>query len=220
MIGDLVERGNGLGPVTVVAGTTDDAAAAGRLLAGAFHDLPTTRVLVPDPTRRAEIMPGYMRMWSEYAAMPPDRSRFGAGGLDLAYNTAGDLVGVLVVFNCTLGPLRLPTDFEERLANVTGERLEYFARFHDGLDRIAPTGAGYQHLAFVGSAEPGAGRALIERALTNNDNLVNNNWYLEAVPARVEYFAGFGFAAIPAGAIIDGQTMAVGMWRPAKALMR
>jgi hypothetical protein len=44
-----------------------EAPALSQVIADAFHDLPQSHWLIPDPVRRREIFPGYFRLYVEHA---------------------------------------------------------------------------------------------------------------------------------------------------------
>jgi hypothetical protein len=94
--------------------TTDpaDAPALSQVIADAFHDLPQSHWLVADAAIRREIFPGYFRLFVEHAL---------ASGI--VYTTA-DRCAVAMWLPAGEEAAAPPDGYEERLAAVTGPRLE------------------------------------------------------------------------------------------------
>lgn len=180
-------------PGQLVLADGADADVLSHVIAEAFHPLPPSLWLIPDPAVRRGVYPGYFRIFVELALAggivhtTPDRSAvalwFPAGegeqvGEDRERVTERDGEGERA------GP---PASYPARLAAATGPWLDRFAAFDDALERGHPAGPAHQHLAIL-AVRPdrqgrGTGTALLRAHLAALDQ-AGTPTYLEASAPR------------------------------------
>jgi GNAT superfamily N-acetyltransferase len=105
-----------------------------QVIADAFHDLAPSRWLIPDPTARREIFPGYFRLYLEHAL---------ARGT--VHTTPGRTAAALWIPSGEAAP----DDYDRRLAAVTSPWTSRFVAFDAALDRHHPAGTAHRHLAIL-----------------------------------------------------------------------
>jgi GNAT superfamily N-acetyltransferase len=202
----------------VVEAEPADAAELSGLIALAFHDLPASVWLVPEAAAREELFPDYFRLYVDLALATgtayttPDRTAaalwipFGKEGHD--GDDAHDA----------------GAEYDTRLAEVTGTRVDRFRAFDAQLERHHPTGERHDHLAIL-AVHPklqgrGIGTALLEahhRVLAASDEPVAA--YLEAasIDSR-RLYARHGYQDLPKPIPfpdgVPATTMMYPMWRP------
>jgi GNAT superfamily N-acetyltransferase len=160
----------------VVRAQNADTEVLSQVIADAFHDLPPSKWLIPDPVARREIFPGYFRIYVEHAM---------ANGT--VHTTPDRAAAALWLFTGAEGASP-PDDYDERLAAATGQWTERFRAFDALLDRHHPAGMAHHHLAILavrpGRQGQGTGSLLL-RAYhdTLNDN--GTPAYLEAATQRL-----------------------------------
>ena len=211
------------GTVEVVEAEPEDAAELSGLIATAFHGLPASVWLVPDAAAREELFPDYFRLYVDQALATgtvyttPDRT---AAALWISYRDDGhdddDGHGG-------------DAEYDARLAEVTGARVDRFRAFDAQLDRHHPNGERHDHLAIL-AVHPklqgrGIGSALLEahhRVLAGSDEQVAA--YLEAasIDSR-RLYARHGYRDLPKPIPfpdgIPATTMMYPMWRPPSRVM-
>ena len=151
-----------------------DADVLSRIIAEAFHPLPPSEWLIPDPAARRDVYPGYFRIFVELAL---------AGGI---VHTTPDRTAVALWLPAGVGPDE-PAGYPARLAAATGPWLDRFAAFDEALERGHPAGPAHQHLAML-AVRPdrqgrGTGTALLRARLAALD-LAGTPTYLEASAPR------------------------------------
>ena len=121
-------------PVRV--GHPDDAPAVSALVADSFAALGVCRnFLVPDPVRRAQILPGYFAITVEHA---------------LRHGQVDHLPGFLAAAVWLPVPGTPPVPgHAARLAEATGERLERFAALEEAMETVHPPTPAHLYLAFL-----------------------------------------------------------------------
>lgn len=171
-----------------------DADVLSHVIAEAFHPLPPSLWLIPDPAVRRDVYPGYFRIFVELALAggivhtTPDRS---AVALWLPAGE-GERVGenrerVGEESEQVEGPAEPAAGYLARLAEATGPWLDRFAAFDDALERGHPAGPAHQHLAML-AVRPdrqgrGTGTALLRAHLAALDQ-AGTPTYLEASAPR------------------------------------
>lgn len=164
------------GPASVVTADPADAPALSQVIADAFHDLPQSRWLVADAAIRREIFPGYFRLFVEHAL---------ASGI--VYTTA-DRSAVAMWLPAGEEAAAPPDRYEERLAAVTGPRLERFLAFDATLDQNHPDGIAHHQLAFLAVLPDRQGQGIGSSLLRAHHRLLDHDTrlpaYLEAAEPR------------------------------------
>lgn len=139
--------------VKVVAAGEDDAGELSQVIANAFHDLPQSRWLIPDPDARRQIFPGYFQLLIEL--------RIASGTL----HTTADRAGAALWTHASPEGVRRPDDYAARLAAVTGPWASRFITFDAVLDRHYPAGRTYGLLDILAvrpdRQDQGVGSALL-----------------------------------------------------------
>lgn len=185
----------------VTAGPADTAALS-QVIADAFHDLPQSQWLVPDPDARQRILPGYFQLLTEQA-------------MDTGtVHTTTDRVAAALWIPVSPKGASQPDDYPARLAARTGQWADRFATFDAVLDRHHPRGAAYHYLAIL-AVHPdrqgeGIGSALLRAYHDILDSEPDALAYLEAAGMRSrQLYRRHGY--LPSGAFYlpgDGP----GMW--------
>lgn len=181
-----------------------DAAQVAALIATAFSELRAVRYLVPEPGERHEIMTANFRILVDHAVEH--------GRIDLI----DDAPAVAVWFPRT-GPVPEPPDYERRLAEVAGDRIERF-RILDALFEKHHPGEPHHHLAFLAVHPDHQGRGLGTALLRHHHHagLAGTPAYLEASsPRSRDLYARHGYRQREPFALPDG-TLFWPMWRPAE----
>lgn len=120
----------------LVRASETDVDVLSQVIADAFLDLAPCQWLIADRTARREIFPRYFRMYVVHAM---------ADGL--VYTTPGRTAAALWIPGT--GPAVPPEDYDEELAEVTGQWVERFVLFDGELDTHHLAGAAHQHLAIL-----------------------------------------------------------------------
>jgi GNAT superfamily N-acetyltransferase len=153
-----------------------DADVLSRVIAEAFHPLPPSQWLIPDPNARRGLYPGYFRIFVELAL---------AGGI---VHTTQDRTAAALWLPAGEGEAaEPPAGYPVRLAAATGPWLDRFAAFDEVLERGHPAGPAHQHLAML-AVRPdrqgrGTGTALLRAHLAELDQ-AGTPTYLEASAPR------------------------------------
>ncbi len=204
---------SGGGAVRVVRADPDDAAELSSLIALAFHDLPPSTWLVPDPVARREIFPDYFRLYVDHA--------FTAGTV----YTTPDRTAVALWLSNGSGHDEPPPGYDARLAAVAGGWIDRFRAFDAQLDKYHPGGARHDHLAILAVhptlQDRGIGSALLDahhEVLAGGGEPVAA--YLEAASLDSRrLYARHGYQDLPETIPFpDGMSdmaMMYPMWRPA-----
>jgi GNAT superfamily N-acetyltransferase len=164
----------GPGTAMVTAGPAD-LENLSRLIAAAFHDLPQSQWLIPDPAARRDIFPRYFQLYVEHAL---------ADGV--VHTTPDRTAAALWVHGGPDAP-GPPAGYGDQLAEVTG-RWAYRCRAFDAtLDKHAPT-IPHHHLAIL-AVRPdlqnhGLGSALLRAHHHLLDHDTRLPAYLEAATSR------------------------------------
>lgn len=186
----------------VVTASTADADVLSRVIADAFHDLPQSAWLIPDPDARRQILPGYFRLLTEQTM-----------GSGTVHTTTDQAAAALWIPVSPQGASQ-PDDYPARLAAVTGQWADRFTTFDAVLDRHHPYGAAYHYLAIL-AVRPdrqgeGIGSALLRAYHDILDRESDALAYLEAAGMRSrQLYRRHGY--LPSGAFYlpdDGP----GMW--------
>jgi GNAT superfamily N-acetyltransferase len=171
----------------VITADPADAPALSQVIADAFHDLPQSHWLIPDPVSRREIFPGYFRLFVEHAL---------ASGF--VYTTANRSAVALWLpgGDESTAP---PADYEERLAAATGPWLERFLAFDATLDQNHPGGIPHHQLAMLAVLPDKQGRGTGTSLLRAHHQLLDQDLrvpaYLEAAePRSRELYLRHGYA--------------------------
>lgn len=117
------------------AGAGDAGWVAG-LIGAAFQPLPVARWLVPDPTRRAQLLPANFRIFVDHALVHGE------------VHVTGDRSAAAVWFPRDRGPVPEPVDYPHRLAAACGEATGRFELLDELFAQHHPA-APHQHLAFL-----------------------------------------------------------------------
>lgn len=139
--------------VQVVTAGGDDAAELSQVIADAFHDLPQSRWLIPDPDARRQIFPGYFRLLIEQSM---------ASG---TFHTTADRAGAALWNHASPGSMRQPGNYAARLTAVTGRWASRFVMFDAVMDRHYPARRTYGLLSILAvrpdRQDQGVGSALL-----------------------------------------------------------
>jgi GNAT superfamily N-acetyltransferase len=193
----------------IVTATAADTDALSQVIADAFHDLPQSQWLIPDPAARRDILPSYFRILVEHALATgtvhatPDRS---AAALWIPISADG---------------ATQPADYAARLAEVTGRWASRFTDFDATLERHHPANFAHHHLAIL-AVHPirqgrGTGSALLRAYHQVLDEGLNLPAYLEAAEWRTrQLYRRHGY--LPSGLFYlpDGGPPFFPMARPAQ----
>jgi GNAT superfamily N-acetyltransferase len=192
----------------VVAGRAD-ADALSHVIAEAFHPLPPSEWLIPDPAARRGVYPGYFRIFVEDAL---------ASGV---VHTTPDRTAVALWLPVGERPGSPPPGYADRLAAATGPWAARFELFDDTLERGHPAGVAHQHLAILavrpGVQGRGTGTALLRAQLAALDQ-AGTPTYLEAsAPRNRALYLRHGYSDHgPPVRLPDGTPM-YPMWREPNA---
>lgn len=160
----------------VVTAGEGDAGALSQVIAGAFHDLPQSGWLIPDPDARRLIFPGYFRLLTELAMTTG------------TVHTTTDHAGVALWSHVGSGVSSQPEDYAARLADVTGQWSSRFTTFDAVLGRHHPCGRSYDLLAILavrpGRQGQGVGSALLRAYHQIIDRGEGTLAYLDAAGPR------------------------------------
>ncbi len=153
-----------------------DTDALSQVIADAFHDLPQSQWLIPDPDARQRILPGYFRILVEHAL---------ATG---TVHTTTDRAAAALWIPISPEGASPPDDYAARLAALTGPWAGRFTAFDAALDRHHPAGFAHHHLAIL-AVHPdrqgqGIGSALLRGYHDILDRGLNLPAYLEAAQWR------------------------------------
>lgn len=190
-----------------------DAQELSDLIALAFHDLPPSTWLVPDPAARREIFPDYFRLYVDHA--------FEVGAV---YTTAERSAVALWLSYDGTSHDEPPAGYDTRLAAVTGGWIDRFRAFDATLEKHHPSGDPHDHLAIL-AVHPtvqgrGVGSALLaahHRTLASGAEPVAA--YLEAAGLDSRrLYARHGYQDLPHTIPFPDGTPATAMmypmWRP------
>jgi GNAT superfamily N-acetyltransferase len=161
----------------VVAADAADLDTLSQIIADAFHELPQSRWLIPDPVARRQILPDYFRIYVEHAL---------ADGI--VHTNPGRTAAALWLPASQDGPAP-PAGYDDQLAAATGRRVGRFRAFDATLDRRHPVGTPHHHLAILAvrpdSQGQGTGTMLLRahHAALDDDGIPA---YLEAATQRTK----------------------------------
>ncbi|MBT2234731.1 GNAT family N-acetyltransferase [Nonomuraea sp. NEAU-A123] len=178
-------------PPIIRQGVVSDIGPAADLIATAFNSLDAARYLVPDPDdegRRHPVMASHFRLILEDALTKGvidviDDGRIG-DDIDVRLDLGPVPAGVAVWFDLTDGPLPQLEDYDDRLADATGEHVDRFRVLDDLFAKHHPAAPHY-YLALLavhpGYQCHGLGGALVNHHLTRRPDAAV---YLEASSLR------------------------------------
>lgn len=162
-------------PIRVVRAGAADLDALSQVIADAFHELPPSRWLVPDPATRREIFPQYFRLFVEHAL-----------ACGIVHTTPDRTAAALWLPACSQ-PVAPPAGYHERLRAVTSPWTGRFLAFEAALDQHHPAGIAHHHLAMIavrpGRQGQGTGTALLDVHHATLDS-ASVSAYLEAADLR------------------------------------
>ena len=180
-----------------------------QVIADAFVPLAPCQWLLPDGAARHEILPGYFKMYVEHAM---------ADGI--IYTTAGRTAAALWIPTETGGP-RLPDEYDERLAAVTGHWAERFVIFEQELDARHLTGVAHHHLAILAVRPDQQGQGIGTALLHVHHAALDRGGipaYLEASDPRTRgLYLRHGYADYGRPIQLPGGPPMYPMCRPARA---
>jgi GNAT superfamily N-acetyltransferase len=156
----------------VIPASAADTDALSQVIADAFHDLPQSAWLIPDPGARRQIFPGYFGLLIEEAM---------ASG---TVHTTDGRDGVALWLPPSAQAASQPAGYPARLAAVTGPWADRFTAFDAALDRNHPSGTAYHYLAILavrpGRQGAGIGSSLLRAYHELLDRKPDTLAYLEA----------------------------------------
>jgi len=201
-------RAAGVPDARVIRAGPADLEALSAVIAGAFHDLPPSRWLIPDPAARQEIFPGYFRLLVEHAL---------ASGV---VQTTPGRDAVALWLPAGPGAAGPPADYAARLAAATDPWTSRFLAFDEALDRYHPAGVPHHHLAIL-VVRPdlqgnGTGTALLRGYHRELDRDAHLPAYLEAASERTRrLYLRHGYVLRPNAPFYlpDGGPAMWPMWR-------
>jgi GNAT superfamily N-acetyltransferase len=190
----------------VVRATSADLNTLSQIIADAFHDLPPSAWLIADPAARRRILPGYFRLFVEYALA------------DGVVHTTLDRSGVALWLPLWTEEVRQPVNYPARLLAATLPWTRRFMLFDAALGDRHPHGEPHHHLALL-AVRPdrqgqGIGSALLDAYHAQLDREYREPGYLEAADERSRrLYARHGYADHgPPIELPDGPSM-YPMWR-------
>ena len=184
-----------------------DLDALSRLIAAAFHDLPPSRWLVPDPASRAQVFPGFFRILLDWAAAAGTVTTTPARDAAALWIPAGS------------HPPVPPDDYPQRIAAVTGRWRPRFEAFDATMEDHHPAGAAHEWLAIIGVHPARQGQGLGSALLAARHRVLDRSGrgaYLEAASPRArDLYERHGYAVRPGGPLHlpDGGPPMWPMWR-------
>jgi GNAT superfamily N-acetyltransferase len=183
-----------------------DADVLAQVIADAFADLDVSRWLVPDPSMRRAVFPGYFALLLRHAL---DQG--------LVLTTPERDAAALWLPVPAGGPGEPPAGHHERLAALTGQHLARFEALDHALDRHYPDGPPHEHLAIL-AVRPTQQRLGIGSALlTARHGILDRNGtpaYLEASdPAKAAIYRTHGYTDLPTPIQLPGGPAMYPMWR-------
>lgn len=189
--------------VSIVHADASEARDIAELIAVAFHSLAVARWLVPDPARRAEVLPANFRIFVDHAL---------AHG---QVHVTADRAAAAVWFPRDGDPLPEPAGYQRRVAAACGEATDRFRHLDDLFDIHHPIEP-HHHLAFLGVhpawERHGLGSALLRHHHTQLD-VTGVAAYLEATsPGARDLYARHGYQTRKPFHLPDGTPMWP-MWR-------
>lgn len=194
-------------PGRVVPAEAPDLEVLSQVIAGAFHDLPPSRWLIPDQAARREIFPGYFRLHVEHAMASgvvhttPDRAA-AALWLPVGENAAGP-----------------PAGYGARLPAATDPWTERFLAFDATLHRHHPAGTPHHHLAILAVRPDRQGQGTGSLLLRAYHQILDRDGvpaYLEAADSRTrQLYLRHGYTLCPGAPyyLPDGGPPMWPMWR-------
>lgn len=145
-----------------------------QVIADAFLDLAPCHWLIADRTARCEIFPRYFRMYVVHAMTD-----------GLVYTTPDRIAAALWIPGT--GPAEPPEDYDEELAEVTGQWAERFVIFDGELDAHHLDGVAHHHLAILAVRPDWQGRGIGTALLDAHHAVLDQEGtaaYLEASDER------------------------------------
>lgn len=176
------------GARTVRAGTTD-LDTLSHVIASAFHDLPQSKWLIPDPEARRRVFPAYFRLHVEHAL------KYGT-----VHTTADRAAAALWLpgGGATASP---PTDYAARLSAITGSWADRFVAFDATLDEHHPADIAHHWLAILavrpGRQGSGIGSMLLQAYHDRLDTLGIPAYLEAAAPRSLSLYLRHGYALRP-----------------------
>jgi GNAT superfamily N-acetyltransferase len=184
----------------------EDLDALSYVIAEAFHDLPPSRWLVPDPERRRQIFPGYFLLYLEHAL---------ASGV-IWTTERRDAAALWISYDEDAPPG--PDDYAARLTAITAPCTTRFLAFDAALDRRHPAGVPHHHLAIL-AVEPrrqgqGTGTMLLDYYHAELDKHSRLPAYLEAADQRTrQLYLRRGYGDLGPPIHLPHGPMMYPMWR-------
>jgi GNAT superfamily N-acetyltransferase len=183
-----------------------DLGALSHVIAEAFHDLPPSRWLVPDPDRRRQIFPGYFLLYLEHAL---------ASGV-IWTTERRDAAALWFSYSQDAPPP--PDDYVARLTAITAPWSRRFLAFDAALDRRHPAGIPHRHLAILavqpGRQGQGTGTMLLDYCHAELDMHTRLPAYLEAADQRTRHlYLLHGYGDLGPPIHLPGGPMMYPMWR-------
>lgn len=191
--------------IPIARATATDARWVADLIGEAFQPLQVARWLVPDPDRRAVILPANFRIFVDHALVHGQ------------VHIIGDQAGVAVWFPRDEGPLAPLVAYEPRVAAACGEATDRFRQLDELFDKHHPIEP-HHHLAFL-AVRPdrqgqGLGGALLRHHHTRLD-AAGVAAYLEASsPESRNLYLRHGYRVRLAPFSLPDGTPMWPMWRP------
>lgn len=179
------------------------------LIGEAFHPLDVAHWLVPDPQRRAQILPANFRIHIQHALM-----------VGQVHATADRVAVAVWLPRDDDRPLPEPLNYQQRLAAACGEATERFRQLDELFDRHHPAEP-HHHLAFLavkpGRQRQGLGSALLRHHHAHLD-ATGVGAYLDASSAESRnLYLRHGYQVRPAPFHLPDGTPMWPMWRPPAA---
>jgi len=162
-------------PSGVVRAGPADLDTLSQVIAAAFHELPPSRWLIPGPTARRQIFPGYFRLHVEHALA------------DGTVHTTADRAAAALWMPVCEHPAGQPAGYGPRLRAATSPWTSRFLALDAALDQHHPAGIPHYHLALLavrpGCQGQGTGTALLHAFHQILDH-TGTPAYLEAADLR------------------------------------
>ncbi|GAA4609584.1 GNAT superfamily N-acetyltransferase [Actinoplanes octamycinicus] len=185
--------------------TSQDTTKIARILAAAFLDGDLADWLEPDRTVRRRIYPDYFTMLAEHATAH--------GHVHLI-----DQGAAAVWYDITDQPIAPITDYDQRLAAITGTALPRFQALDEAMRRHHPHGRPHTYLALIAVRPGEQGHRLGSTLLQHQHSQLDQQHrpaYLEATGQRNSaLYQRYGYERLTPYPIVPGGPNLYPMWRP------
>ena len=146
--------------------TAKDATRTAELIADAFFSLDATAWLIPDPHKRAQVLPADFEIYVDHALTQ--------GEIQIIEDAAGELAAAAVWFAQLTGPTTEPDNYDDQLVAACGIYTDRFRTLDQLFDDNHPHIYPHHHLAYLATRPDrqrhGLGSALLRHHHTRLDH--------------------------------------------------